>query len=171
MSGIFCFGRFRLTVRDRVLMKDSMPVSLGSRAFDLLLALVERAGETVNRDDLFELVWPDVIVTKVNLRVHVAGLRRALGDDRDGNRFIVSVAGRGYRFVAPVNRFHGAAPINGAARFTPATASASGAHVRAGCDDRSTQRATRPQALHHTRRAGWMGPHERRVRHRSHSGQ
>lgn len=106
----FCFGRFRLAVRERVLLKDNAPVSVGSRAFDLLLALVERAGETVNRQELFERVWPDVVVAKVNLRVHVAGLRKALGDGQDGNRFIVSVAGRGYRFVALVSRFRPAVP-------------------------------------------------------------
>ncbi len=106
----FCFGRCRLVVRERLLLKENVLVSIGSRAFDLLLALVERAGETVNSHDLFERVWPDVIVAKVNLRVHIAGLRKALGDGQDGNRFIVSVAGRGYRFVAPVNRFQSAVP-------------------------------------------------------------
>jgi len=116
-AGLFSFGRFRLVVRERVLLKDDAPVSLGSRAFDLLLALIERAGETVNREELLELVWPDVIVAKVNLRVHVAGLRRALGDDQEGNRFIVSVPGRGYRFIAPVSRFHSAAPATGLTRL------------------------------------------------------
>jgi DNA-binding winged helix-turn-helix (wHTH) protein len=106
----FCFGRFRLGVRERVLLKDGAPVHLGSRAFDLLLALVERAGQTVNREELFELVWPDVIVAKVNLRVHVAGLRKALSDGQDGKRFIISVTGRGYRFAASVMRLQAAAP-------------------------------------------------------------
>jgi DNA-binding winged helix-turn-helix (wHTH) protein len=102
-SHIFCFERFRLMARERVLLRDDMPIRLGGRAFDLLLALVERGGETVNRDALFKRVWPDVIVAKVNLRVHVAGLRKALGDGQNGNRFIASVAGRGYCFVADVN--------------------------------------------------------------------
>lgn len=101
---IFCFGRCRLVVRERLLLQDDVPVSIGSRAFDLLLALVERAGETVNSQELFDSVWPDVVVAKGNLRVHVAGLRKALGDGQGDNRFIVSVAGRGYRFVAPVDR-------------------------------------------------------------------
>jgi len=103
-AGLYCFGRFRLIVRERLLMKDDAPVHLGGRAFDLLLALVERAGETVLRNELFDLIWPEVIVATVNLRVHVAALRKALGDGRDGNRFIVNVAGRGYRFVAEVRR-------------------------------------------------------------------
>jgi len=107
-SPIFCFGPFRLVARERVLLKDGVPVSLGSRAFDLLLALVEHAGETVDREELFKRVWPHVVVSKVNLRVHIAGLRKVLADGQDGNRFIVSVAGRGYCFVAAVNRFQSA---------------------------------------------------------------
>lgn len=103
-ASFLSFDRFRLDVRERMLTKDGAPVSVGSRAFDLLLALAERAGETVSRDELLKLVWPDVIVAKVNLRVHIAGLRKALGQGRDGSRFIVSVAGQGYRFVAPVSR-------------------------------------------------------------------
>jgi len=108
--GVFCFGRFRLFVCERLLLKGDVPVSLGSRAFDVLVALVARAGETVNRQDLFALVWPDVVVAKVNLRVHVARVRKVLGDRQDGNRFILSVAGRGYRFVAAVSRLQAAVP-------------------------------------------------------------
>jgi DNA-binding winged helix-turn-helix (wHTH) protein len=105
MSGeIFCFGRCRLIVRERQLLKDDVLVNIGGRAFDLLLALVERAGETIDSRELFARVWPKVIVSPVNLRVHVAGLRRALEDGRDGNRFVISVPGIGYRFVAPVTR-------------------------------------------------------------------
>jgi len=109
---IFCFGRCRLIVRERLLFKDDAPVNIGSRAFDLLLALLERAGDTVNSHELFERVWPDVVVAKGNLRVHVAGLRKALGDGQGGNRFIVSVAGRGYRFVASVDRLQSTLPIS-----------------------------------------------------------
>lgn len=119
---VFCFGRCRLIVRERLLLQDDVRVSVGSRAFDLLLTLVERAGETVSSQELFERVWPDVIVAKVNLRVHVAGLRKALGDGHDRNRFIVSVAGRGYRFVAPVRRFTSEVPA--AALRTPSTTAA-----------------------------------------------
>lgn len=100
----FCFGRFRLDALERTLTKDSVPVRLGSRAFDLLLVLLERAGETVNRDTLFDLVWPDVFVSKVNLRVHISALRKVLGDERDSKRFVITVAGRGYRFIAPISR-------------------------------------------------------------------
>ena len=119
-SYTFCFGRFRLDVRERLLLKDDAEVNIGSRAFDLLLALVERAGETVNRKDLFERVWPDVIVAKVNLRVHIAGLRKLLRDGQDGNRFIVSVACRGYSFVAPVSRIQPSIPAARLPRYTGA---------------------------------------------------
>lgn len=108
----FRFGRCRLVVRERLLLMDDVPVTVGSRAFDLLVVLLEHAGETVDRQDLFARVWPDVIVAKVNLRVHIARLRKALGDGLDGNRFIVSVAGRGYRFVAPVDRVQSAVSVN-----------------------------------------------------------
>jgi DNA-binding winged helix-turn-helix (wHTH) protein len=120
-SDVFSFGRFRLVARERVLTKDSAPVSLGSRAFDLLLALVERAGETVNREQLFRIVWPDVVVSKVNLRVNVAALRKVLEDGCDGNRFIINVSGRGYRFVAPVSRFQPTEPECMFAREAPVT--------------------------------------------------
>ena len=103
-SDTFCFGPFRLIAAERELLRDDKPIALGGRAFDLLLALVEHAGGAVSRRDLFERVWPDVIVAEVNLRVHIARLRKALGDGRNGARFIVSVPGRGYCFVAPVRR-------------------------------------------------------------------
>lgn len=98
------FGPFRLMASARSLTREGEPVLLGSRALDLLIALVEHAGEVVSRRDLIKRVWPDVIVEEANLRVHVAGLRKALGDGREGARYIASVSGRGYCFVAPVQR-------------------------------------------------------------------
>jgi DNA-binding winged helix-turn-helix (wHTH) protein len=97
---IFCFGRFQLFVRERLLLRDEVHVSLGSRAFDVLVALVERSGETVNRQELFEFVWPDVVVAKVNLRVHVASLRKALDatDSLDeSSRKLQGIAYGGFR--------------------------------------------------------------------------
>jgi predicted ATPase len=67
-----------------------------------LIALVERAGELVTKDELVARVWPDTFVEEGNLRVHVAALRRALGDGHTGARYVANVPGRGYRFVAPV---------------------------------------------------------------------
>jgi predicted ATPase/DNA-binding winged helix-turn-helix (wHTH) protein len=101
--GIVTFGSFQLDPARKLLLDDDKPVRLGSRAFEVLLALVERAGETVSKDDLVARVWPDTFVGEVNLRVHVAAVRRALGDGLNGLRFIANEPGRGYRFVAPVS--------------------------------------------------------------------
>jgi predicted ATPase/DNA-binding winged helix-turn-helix (wHTH) protein len=99
----FAFGSFRLIPAQRVLLDGDKPMRLGSRAFDILLALVERAGETLSRDQLIARTWPDTVVEEGALRVHVAALRRALGGGA-GIRYIANVPGRGYGFVAPVTR-------------------------------------------------------------------
>jgi len=98
----FSFGRFRLLPGEQILLEDEKPVRLGSRALDILTMLVEHAGELVSRDQLTSRVWPDTFVEESSLRVHIAGLRRALGDGHAGNRYVANIPGRGYRFVAPV---------------------------------------------------------------------
>src|SRR6267154_3362988 len=100
----FAFGSFRLIPAQRMLLEDGKPLRLGSRALELLIALVEHAGETIQKDQLIARVWPDTVVDEGALRVHVAALRKALGDGRAGNRYIVNDPGRGYTFVAPVAR-------------------------------------------------------------------
>jgi len=100
----FAFGSFRLIPAQRVVLDGDTPMRLGSRAFDILLALVERAGETLSRDQLIARTWPDTVVEEGALRVHVAALRKALGDRSAGTRYIANVPGRGYRFVASVTR-------------------------------------------------------------------
>lgn len=96
-----CFGPFALYVQQHLLFKHGEPVQLGSRALLLLIALATRAGELLEKNELLALVWPKVIVEECNLRAQVVTLRRALGDDGDF-AYIVTVPGRGYRFVAPV---------------------------------------------------------------------
>src|SRR5262245_42344785 len=96
------FGPFRLTAAARLLVKNNEPVAVGSRSLDILIALVERAGDVVSARYLQKRVWPDVIVEESNLRIHVARLRKALGDGQHGARYITNVPGRGYCFVAPV---------------------------------------------------------------------
>jgi DNA-binding winged helix-turn-helix (wHTH) protein len=103
-DAVFAFGPFRLSPAERLLLKDGRPLQVGSRALEILVALVERAGETVLKDQLIARVWPDTVVDEGALRVHVAALRKALGDGRQGNRFIGNIPGRGYSFVAPVSR-------------------------------------------------------------------
>ena len=103
----FVFGAFRLLPAQRILLEDGKPLHLGSRALDVLLALVECAGDTIHKDQLIARTWPDTVVDEGTLRVHVAALRKALGDGRGGNRFIANIPGRGYSFVAPVRREQG----------------------------------------------------------------
>ena len=102
----FTFGSFRLIPARRMLLDDGKPLRLGNRAFDILVALVERAGETIPRDQLIARTWPDTVVDEGALRVHVAALRKALGDGRAGRRYVTNNPGRGYTFVAPVTREH-----------------------------------------------------------------
>src|SRR6266849_6175019 len=89
------FGPFRLLEGDR-------PVRLGSRAFDILTGLVEHAGEVVGKDELMARAWPQTFVEEANLKIQVSALRRVLGDGQGGHRYVVTVPGRGYNFVAPV---------------------------------------------------------------------
>jgi len=103
----FAFGPFQLLPVQRLLLKRGKPVALGSRALDVLIALVECAGATVSKEQLIARVWPDTVVEETNLRVHIATLRKALGDGRGGRRFISNIAGRGYCFVAEIDHQHG----------------------------------------------------------------
>ncbi|QIO32426.1 ATP-binding protein [Bradyrhizobium sp. 1(2017)] len=103
-SETFQFGPFQLFVSERLLLKAGDKVAVGSRALDILIALVERAGEVVSHRELVKRVWPEVVVEETSLRVHIAGLRKALGDGRDGARYVTNVPGRGYCFVWPVQR-------------------------------------------------------------------
>src|SRR6516164_1543906 len=90
------FGRFEIRRRQSQLWADGKPVELGSRAFDVLLALIDAAGMLVTKSELIERGWPGQAVEENNVQVQIHALRRALGQDRD---LIQTVAGRGYRFV------------------------------------------------------------------------
>jgi predicted ATPase/DNA-binding winged helix-turn-helix (wHTH) protein len=94
------FGPFRLLAEQRLLLEGDRPVRLGSRAFDILVALVERAGEVVGKEELIARVWPRTFVEEANLKIQVSALRRALGDGQDGRRYVITVPGRGYSFIA-----------------------------------------------------------------------
>ena len=97
------FGPFNLVVSQRLLTRRGAPVELGARALDILIALISKPNEVVTKNELMSRVWPDVAVEEGSLRFHMANLRRALGDGRDGARYIVTLAGRGYCFVAPAS--------------------------------------------------------------------
>src|SRR5580704_4605327 len=87
-----------------MLLDGGKPLRLGSRALDILIMLVEHAGKTLPKEQLIARAWPDTVVDEGALRVHVAALRKALGEGRAGRRYIANIPGRGYSFVAPVTR-------------------------------------------------------------------
>src|SRR6202161_1751296 len=103
-NDVVSFGPFSLFAAERLLKKADKPIPLGGRALDILIALAERAGEVVTHKELISTVWPDVTVEEANLRFQMAALRKALGDGRDGARYVSNVAGRGYCFVASITR-------------------------------------------------------------------
>src|ERR1700704_4796921 len=98
------FGPFRLIAEQRMVREGDRPGRLGSRAFAILAALVERAGEVVGREELMARAWPQTFVEEANLKIQVSALRRALGDGQGENRYVVNVVGRGYNFVAPIRK-------------------------------------------------------------------
>jgi predicted ATPase/DNA-binding winged helix-turn-helix (wHTH) protein len=98
----FSFGPYRLIPHRRLLFRADRPLHIGSRALEILLALVERAGDIVTKDELIARAWPKTVVEESNLRVHVAAVRKALGDTRKGSRYVANIPGQGYCFVAPV---------------------------------------------------------------------
>lgn len=96
------FGPYAFHQRQRLILDGDRPLRMGGRALDILQVLVERAGHVVSKDELIAHVWPTSVVEEINLRVHIAALRRALGDGQNGERYIVNIPQRGYSFVAPV---------------------------------------------------------------------
>ena len=96
------FGPFSL--RTRLLEKDGVPVRLGGRATDILRLLISRAGEVIPKEEILAYAWSGLVVEEISLRVHIAELRKVLGDGKDGARYITNVPSRGYCFIAPVQR-------------------------------------------------------------------
>ena len=96
------FGAFRFLPQQRLLYRGNTPVRIGSRAREILVTLLENAGQIVKKNDLVARVWAHTVVEEGTLRVHIAGLRKALKDGKDGARFVENVTGLGYRFVAPI---------------------------------------------------------------------
>ena len=87
------FGPFRLLAEQRLLLAGDKPVRLGGRAFDILIALVERAGEVVDKEALIARAWPQTFVEESNLKIQMSSLRRALGDGHGGNRYVITIPG------------------------------------------------------------------------------
>jgi predicted ATPase/DNA-binding winged helix-turn-helix (wHTH) protein len=101
------FGDFRLFPARKLLLEAGKPVGLGGRAFDILNVLAEGSGRVIGKDELIARVWPGVFVEEGNLRVHIAALRRILGDGQGGRRYIVTTPGRGYSLIEPVSHLGG----------------------------------------------------------------
>ncbi|WP_166225420.1 ATP-binding protein [Pseudomonas atagonensis] len=101
-ASVLRFGPYAFHLRQRLILEGDRQLRMGGRALDILQVLVERAGRVVRKEQLIALVWPTSVVEEINLRVHIAALRRALGDGENGQRYIVNVPQCGYCFVAPV---------------------------------------------------------------------
>lgn len=99
---LYEFGPFRLDPVKRRLLRDGEPVQLTPKAFETLLALVQQSGKTVEKDDLMRRVWPGAVVEENNLNQNITALRKCLGDSRQESRYIATIPGLGYRFVAEV---------------------------------------------------------------------
>jgi DNA-binding winged helix-turn-helix (wHTH) protein len=115
---VLTFGPFRLHLPERVLREGERPIRLGSRSLEILLVLVERAGELVGKDEIVTRVWANMEAQEATLRVHLSALRRALGHGQNGAYYVENVNGRGYRFVAHVTRLKHDSP----ARAVPVAA-------------------------------------------------
>ena len=122
-DGVYDFGDFRLLAAQRRLTarSDGRPIELTPKALDALRYLVQHPGELLDKSTLIAAVWPNVVVEENNLNQVISALRRALGDGSGGRRFIVTVPGRGYQFVAPVQEGRDAASSLPAAPATTAT--------------------------------------------------
>ncbi|HEY0461393.1 MAG TPA: winged helix-turn-helix domain-containing protein [Pyrinomonadaceae bacterium] len=104
---IYEFDNFRLDVQERQLWRDGEPVALYAKAFEMLVVLVENRGRLLAKDELFALVWSDQIVEESNLTVNMSAVRKALGERASSPRYVKTVSGQGYRFVADVREQSG----------------------------------------------------------------
>src|SRR5689334_17140201 len=99
---LYRFGPFQLDEDARSLLRQGEPVTLTGKVFDTLTVLVRNRGRVIEKEELLAALWPNTVVEEANLIQNVSMLRKALGDHAKDCRFIATVAGRGYSFVAPV---------------------------------------------------------------------
>jgi len=104
---IYEFGPFRVDALRRVLLREGNQVRLPAKAFEILLVLLEGKGRLVEKDELMRRVWPDAVVEENNLTVNISALRRSLTESPGEHRYVVTVPGRGYQFVADVRQHNG----------------------------------------------------------------
>src|SRR5436305_4284266 len=101
---LYEFDAFRVDPVRRVLLRDGEPVAVTPKAFSILVALMEKPGEVVEKSDLLERVWPGAFVTEANLTQNIFSLRKCLGERANENRYIVTVPGQGYSFAGELRR-------------------------------------------------------------------
>src|SRR6185369_1429377 len=104
---IYEFGPFRVDALRRTLLREGKQVRLPSKAFEILLVLLEGNGRLVEKDELMLRVWPDTVVEENNLTVNISALRKSLTESPGEHRYVVTVPGRGYQFVAEVRQVGG----------------------------------------------------------------
>ena len=105
---IYEFGPFRVDVHRRLLLREGRQLRLPAKAFEILLVLLEEPGRVVGKDELLQRVWPDAVVEENNLTVNVSALRKSLGESPQEHRYLLTIPGRGYQFVADVRQSAGA---------------------------------------------------------------
>jgi DNA-binding winged helix-turn-helix (wHTH) protein len=98
----YAFGPFSLNAEERLLLRDGVAVALTAKAFDTLLMLAQNTGHMLEKDELLKKVWPDTFVEEATLAQNIFLIRKALGDDHNGNKYIETIPKHGYRFVATV---------------------------------------------------------------------
>lgn len=102
VNDLYEFGPFRIDPREHLLSRDGAPIDITPKAFDMLMVLIRNSGHLLLKEELLKTLWPDSFVEEVNLSQNVSALRRALGDTAQESRYIATVPGKGYRFVAEV---------------------------------------------------------------------
>src|SRR5271170_6971030 len=127
-EGIFQFGEFQVDATARTLRREQETVTLNRRAFDVLLYLVQNPGRLLTRDELLSNIWPDTFVDENSLAQSISALRRALEEKPGDNDYIVTLPGRGYQFVSPVELIAPESPsiVADLATVSPATVSNGG---------------------------------------------
>src|SRR5262252_2907096 len=99
---MFQFGPFSLVPTERVVLRDGIPVPLTPKVFDTLVYLVRNRGKLLTKDELLKEIWPNTFVEEVNLAVNISALRKVFGEGPQDCRYIATIPGSGYRFVAEV---------------------------------------------------------------------
>jgi DNA-binding winged helix-turn-helix (wHTH) protein len=99
---IYEFGPFRVDLERYLLLRDEKSIPISPKVFETLIFLIQHRGEVVKKDDIMSKVWPDTFVEESNLAQNIFLLRKSLGEEKTEHRYIITIPGAGYRFVAPV---------------------------------------------------------------------